>query len=86
MAADSLIEALESLEPVELEGVELLRRLRAQTGVWFPTSESGLVTREEMIRATAQLVAFGQASRELAEKLDDLAPEPLDVPLVEYSL
>lgn len=82
-----LITTLENLEPLKLEAVSLLHTLRPQTGEWLP-SELTLTpeTKEQVIAATVELVAYTRRSANMARLLAHLPPIPLrDVPVVEPS-
>lgn len=78
-----LITSLENLEPMKLEAVSLLHTLRPQTGEWLPTTLTP-ETKEQVIAATVELVAYTRRSANMARLLSHLPPIPLrDVPMVE---
>lgn len=78
-----LITTLENLEPLKLEAVSLLHTLRPQTGEWLPTTLTP-ETKEHVIAATVELVAYTRRSANMARLLAHLPPIPLrDVPVVE---
>ncbi|MCL4876231.1 MAG: hypothetical protein KJ064_06220 [Anaerolineae bacterium] len=80
-----LITTLETLEPLKLEAVSLLHTLRLQTGEWLPTTLTP-ETKEQVIAATVELVAYTRRSANMARLLAHLPPIPLrDVPVVEPS-
>lgn len=83
MTTEYLVECLRQIPPVELKGLELLRRLRLQTGEWFPTGASS----GEVIEATTQLIAYTQACSTAANRLERLTPVLLtDISVVEFPL
>lgn len=88
MRLDRMIEALEAVEPVELKGVELLKRLRPQMNVWFPQDQKKApeVARTDVVYATLELIAYGDSCMRVATRLDNISAEPFDLPLVEYPL
>lgn len=78
-----LITSLENLESLKLEAVSLLHTLRPQTGEWLPTTLTP-ETKEQVIAATVELVAYTRRSANMARLLSHLPPIPLrDVPMVE---
>jgi hypothetical protein len=78
-----LITTLESLEPLKLEAVSLLHTLRPQTGEWLPATLT-TETKEQVIAATVELVAYTRRSANMARLLSHLPPIPLrGVPVVE---
>ncbi len=78
-----LIDTLERLQPLELEAVNLLQGLRPQIGEWLPTTLTP-ETKEQVITATVELVAYTRRSANMARLLSQLQPIPLrDVPVVE---
>lgn len=80
-----LITTLETLEPLKLEAVSLLHTLRSQTGEWLPTTLTP-ETKEQVIAATVELVAYTRRSANMVRLLSHLPPIPLrDVPVVEPS-
>lgn len=93
MDTSRFIDALNDLEPVELKGVELLRRLRSDNHEWFP-GDGGedlamiekQVSRIEVTEATLELISYGDSCRKLLEKVQTVEAVPLTVPLAEYPL
>ncbi|GIK64429.1 MAG: hypothetical protein BroJett018_22230 [Chloroflexota bacterium] len=78
-----LVTTLETLDPLKLEAVNLLQTLRSQTGEWLPTTLTP-ETKEQVITATVELVAYTRRSANMARLLSQLQPIPLrDVPVVE---
>jgi hypothetical protein len=73
-----LITTLENLEPLKLKAASLLHTLRPQTGEWLP-SELTLTpeTKEQVIAATVELVAYTRRSANMARLLSHLPPIPL---------
>lgn len=83
---DGLIEALSTVPPKELKGVELLRRLRSETNQWMPDEIPADVPHSEVINATLELVSYAEECRKLATRLESLRPVPLAIPVMEYAL
>lgn len=78
-----LVECLEQIPPAELKGLELLRRLRLQSGEWFPAGASS----EEVIEATTQLIAYTQMCSAAAARLEKLTPVILtSISIMEFPL
>ena len=83
MTTNKLVECLEQIPPAELKGLELLRRLRLQTGEWFPAGASS----SEVIEATTQLIAYTQVCNTAANRLEKLTPVILtEISVVEFPL
>ncbi len=83
MTLNQLINCLVVLPPADLKGLDLLRRLRLQTGEWFPAGASS----EEVIEATTQLIAYTQLCSSAANRLEKLTPMILtQVAMVEFPL
>lgn len=84
MKLDALIEVLEELQPIELEGVALLRERRLQTGNWFPNDH---IPPDVLLRCTLEFMRYGDSCLAVIDRLERNAdPVPLSLPLVEYSL
>jgi hypothetical protein len=83
MTTHKLVECLEQIPPAELKGLELLRRLRLQTGEWFPAGASS----SEVIEATTQLIEYTQVCSTAASRLEKLTPVILtEISVVEFPL
>lgn len=80
---DDLVETLCRVEPVELLGLELLRRLRPQSPGWFPDD----VDINELVVATTELVDYTTTCRAALHRLQKLPPVPLtEMSVEEFSL
>ena len=82
---DSFIQTLETLPPLDLKAVSLLKDLRPPTGEWFPTTLPD-ETRTQVIAATVELVAYTDRCAEMERRLLHLTPVPLSMPIAEFSL
>lgn len=81
-----LIQTLNDLPPLELNGVSLLQALRPQTGEWFPSRLSA-DEKGQVVTATIELVGYTRRCAEMGRLLAQLPPVPLrEVSLVEFSL
>ena len=70
MTTQQLVECLEQIPPAELKGLELLRRLRLQSGEWFPARAPS----EDVIAATQQIIAYTTTCEAAATRLTKLPP------------
>lgn len=86
MDIQQLIATLDSVEPLNLKGVEMLRHLRSTTGQWFPHALRSGTDREALTEATIEIVGYVRECKATIEMLRPLPPTPLDVPIVEYPL
>ncbi|MEP7288618.1 MAG: hypothetical protein ABI947_22930 [Chloroflexota bacterium] len=77
-----LLACLEALPPLDLLGVALLRQCQPTAGGWFPRD----VPVEQVIQATVEMVAYGTRSTQASQKLANLRPVPLNIPVVEFPL
>jgi len=81
VSVEDLLACLDKVPPVELLGLTLLEQCQPSTG-WFP----GDVPMEAVVKATIQLIGYGERARYAAEKLSDLRAIPLALPIEEYGL
>ncbi len=83
VTTENLVNCLAQIPPAEIKGLELLRRLRLQTGEWFPAGAAS----EEVIEATTQLIAYTHVCSAAAARLEKLTPVILtEVAMVEFPL
>lgn len=83
ISLQTLLQSIERIPPLELTAIHLLSTLRSQTGEWLPTTLTP-ETKEQVITATVELVAYTRRSANMARLLSQLQPIPLrDVPVVE---
>jgi len=80
-----LLQSLEAIPPLELGAVSLLSELHPQTGEWFPSTLTP-ETRQQVIAATVELVAYTQRCTDMARRLNHLQPIPLTSSLAEFGL
>ena len=69
ITATDLIGCLESIEPVALLGLDLLRESRPATGAWFPQLPLDVLT-----EATKQIIAYTKDCAAAIRKLEILPP------------
>lgn len=82
MSLEALHECLVRVEPMELQGMRLLRAAHPATG-FFPQD----VPRETVSAAVIELVQYTERCANTAYLLRDLRPIPLTtIPLLEYGL
>jgi len=82
---DPLIQSFESIDPLELQAIDLLKILRPQTGEWFPTTLDP-DAKSQVVAATVELVEYTRRCAEMARRLNHLQPVPLGIPLAEFAL
>ena len=70
-----LTDVLDTLAPVELEGMQLLTRLRPVSGSLFPPA--GAIDRETLCRATSEMIDYTGRCHTLRNRLMDANPVPL---------
>lgn len=85
MDLDRMVRVIESLEPVELKGVELLREFRSHSLAWLPP-EGEKYNRVDIIAATVELAQYGEDCRKACRLLLDVDPIPLDEPVLEFGI
>jgi hypothetical protein len=76
-----LEEIFDQLPPVELLGLALLRRHQAGHG-FFPAHDDP----EELAQATVELIDYMATCQSMADRLGDLLPVVLEIPIPEFSL
>ena len=79
--AESLLECLEQLEPIELLGLTLLEQCQPYSG-WFPVN----VDAEAIATATVQFIEYGDRAQHAAEALRSMRAIPLELCIMEYGL
>ncbi len=82
MTSLELVSCLGNLDPVQLDGVELLKQLRPLTGTWFPQVSPDVLT-----KATTQLIDYTQTCRATLRMLQSLPPIIVTtIPCLEFCL
>ncbi|MEP7287899.1 MAG: hypothetical protein ABI947_19280 [Chloroflexota bacterium] len=77
-----LADCLREIIPVELQGVELLKQFRHNTGAWFPQVPAAII-----IEATTQMIAYTKDCAAAVWKLQVLPPTTLaTLPCREFCL
>ena len=68
-----MLATLAAMPPCDLKGPALIRRGRFIQGEFFPVD----LPEEALVEAALELIAYGEAARELSGKLGALGPCPL---------
>lgn len=74
-AIQTLTEVLDTLAPVELEGMQLLTRLHPASGSLVLSAEA--IDRETLCRATSEIIDYTGRCHTLRTRLMDANPVPL---------
>ena len=82
LSIDQLIGSLESIPPLELQAIDLLKTLRPQTGEWFPTNLPPDV-KPQVVEATIELVDYTRRCANMVRLLSHLQPIPMTDILVD---
>lgn len=86
VAHRDVLACVESLPPVALVGLSLLRQpltdADAQSGRWFPAD----IPSAQVVAATLELITYLDRCRAVAAKLADLRAVPCSFPVLEYPL
>lgn len=82
LALNDLIANLQQVPPADLLGVTLLEQYEAAPGEWVPRS----VPRDQVVKATLQLVEYGSKCRQLANNIAKLQATPIEKSVAEYGL
>ena len=80
MSAADLRDCLAALPEVDLLGMRLLRA--SPQPAFFPTD----VSRQTLTEAIREIVAYTESAFAAANRLRDLAPIPLTIPIPEFGL